>query len=206
MRIVIAATDSQWDEWPAADTKTEWVRVANAGAFGDNLDADAFVDLEGDLLFTDYSELQKPVLINAVISTLSSLNTASNVIRINGWPGFLKRPVWEVAGKIDENAIKLFEHLDKKLTVVADEPGFISARIIAMIVNEAYFATGDKVSSREDIDTAMKLGTNYPFGPFEWARAIGPANILALLRQLSKTDKRYEPALLLIEEVTVDPT
>ena len=118
----------------------------------------------------------------------------------------MKRPVWEVAGKIDDAATKLFEHLDKKITVVADEPGFISARIIAMIINEAYFATGDKVSSREDIDTAMKLGTNYPFGPFEWASAIGAANVLALLKQLSKTDKRYEPAPLLIEEVIVNPT
>ena len=206
MRIVIAATDNQWEEWPAGDTKTEWVRVASAGAFGDNMDADAFIDLKEGLLFTDYSELQKPVLINAVVSTLSSLNVTSNVIRINAWPGFLKRPVWEVAGKIDDAATKLFEHLDKKITIVADEPGFISARIIAMIINEAYFATGDKVSSREDIDTAMKLGTNYPFGPFEWASAIGAANVLALLKQLSKTDKRYEPAPLLIEEVIVNPT
>ena len=206
MRIVIAATDNQWEEWPAGDTKTEWVRVASASAFGDNMDADAFIDLKEGLLFTDYSELQKPVLINAVVSTLSSLNVTSNVIRINAWPGFLKRPVWEVAGKIDDAATKLFEHLDKKITIVADEPGFISARIIAMIINEAYFATGDKVSSREDIDTAMKLGTNYPFGPFEWASAIGAANVLALLKQLSKTDKRYEPAPLLIEEVIVNPT
>ena len=206
MRIVIAATDNQWEEWPAGDTKIEWVRVANAGDFGNNMDADAFIDLKEGLLFTDYSELQKPVLINAVVSTLSSLNVTSNVIRINAWPGFLKRPVWEVAGKIDDAATKLFEHLDKKITIVADEPGFISARIIAMIINEAYFATGDKVSSREDIDTAMKLGTNYPFGPFEWASAIGAANVLALLKQLSKTDKRYEPAPLLIEEVIVNPT
>ena len=206
MRIVIAATDNQWEEWPAGDTKTEWVRVANAGDFGVNMDADAFIDLKEGLLFTDYSELQKPVLINAVVSTLSSLNVTSNVIRINAWPGFLKRPVWEVASKIDDAATKLFEHLDKKITIVADEPGFISARIIAMIINEAYFATGDKVSSREDIDTAMKLGTNYPFGPFEWASAIGAANVLALLKQLSKTDKRYEPAPLLIEEVIVNPT
>ena len=204
MRIVIAATDSQWKEWPGEDKKTEWIRVADGNAFAENKDSDAFIDLTESLIFSSYGELQKPVLINAVTNTLSAMDAPDNVIRINGWPGFLQRPVWEVAGKINEAAAKLFEHLDKKITVVADEPGFISARIIAMIINEAYFATGDKVSTRDEIDIAMKLGTNYPFGPFEWAKAIGPANVLALLQQLYKADKRYEPAPLLLEEVTLN--
>jgi len=204
MRIVIAATDSQWEEWPAGDKKTDWIRVDDANAFRGNKNANAFINLKEAELFSFYGDLQSPVLINAVTQPLSAMNVPANVIRINGWPGFLKRTVWEVAGNIDEAASKLFEHLDKKITVVADEPGFISARIIAMIINEAYFATGDKVSSRQEIDTAMKLGTNYPFGPFEWAEAIGPDKVLALLQQLSKTDKRYEPAPLLLDEVNAD--
>jgi len=202
MRIVIAATDSQWEEWPAGDKKVEWIRVADANAFRENKNADAFINLKEEEVFSFYGDLQRPVLINAVTQTLSVMNAPVNVIRINGWPGFLKRSVWEVAGNIDEAAGKLFGSLDKKITVVADEPGFISARIITLIINEAYFATGDKVSSREEIDTAMKLGTNYPFGPFEWAVAIGPANVLALLQRLREVDKRYEPAPLLLDEVT----
>ena len=87
---------------------------------------------------------------------------------------------------------------------VADEPGLVSARIIAMIINEAWFAVGDEVSSREEIDTAMKLGTNYPFGPFEWATAIGAGNILELLNKLTVTDKRYQPAPLLIKEAAAN--
>ena len=204
MRIVIAATDKQWEEWPAGDNKTEWVRVTDANAFIENKNSDAFINLKETKLFPFYDESQKPILINAVTQTLSAVNAPANVIRINGWPGFLKRPVWEVAGKISEAANNLFKHLDKKITVIPDEPGFISARIIAMIINEAYFATGDKVSSREEIDTAMKLGTNYPLGPFEWAAAIGPANVLELLRQLYETDKRYKPAPLLLAEVTIN--
>jgi 3-hydroxybutyryl-CoA dehydrogenase len=204
MRIVIAATDSQWEEWPGIDDKTEWVRVADGNVFAENKDADAFINLKETKLFPSYSELQKPVLINAVTGTLSAMAASANVIRFNGWPGFLQRGVWEVAGKINDATANLFEHLDKKIIIVADEPGFISARIIAMIINEAYFATGDKVSSREEIDTAMKLGTNYPFGPFEWARAIGPANVLQLLQRLYETDKRYEPAPLLCEEANIN--
>ncbi len=204
MRIVIAATDQQWEEWPAGDKKTEWIRIADGDAFIENQNADAFINLKESIVFPSYAAFQKPVLINSVTTTLSAMNAAENIIRINGWAGFLQRPIWDVAGKIDEAAASLFEHLDKKMIACADEPGFIAARIVSMIINEAYFATGDKVSSRDEIDTAMKLGTNYPFGPFEWAKAIGPAKVLELLLQLNETDKRYAPAPLLIDEVNAN--
>ena len=71
-----------------------------------------------------------------------------------------------------------------------------------MIINEAYFALEDNVSSKTEIDTAMKLGTNYPFGPFEWVGLIGNKNVLALLQQLYATDSRYKPSELLIKEAT----
>ena len=87
------------------------------------------------------------------------------------------------------------------MITVQDEPGFISARIIAMIINEGYFAVEDHVSSKAEIDTAMKLGTNYPFGPFEWSHLIGLNNILALLQKLNLTDTRYQPSQLLMKEV-----
>ena len=130
------------------------------------------------------------------------MQAPSNVLRINGWPGFLQRPVWEIAGQPDDTAKALFTVLHKKINIVADQPGFIAARIISMIINEAYYAVGDRVSSRNEIDTAMKLGTNYPFGPFEWAAVIGTEDILALLQELNTTDKRFKPAPLLLEEVT----
>jgi len=66
-----------------------------------------------------------------------------------------------------------------------------------MIVNEAYFALEDKVSTPTEIDTAMKLGTNYPYGPFEWSEKIGLKNIYLLLQKLSKQDSRYTPCNLL---------
>ena len=69
-----------------------------------------------------------------------------------------------------------------------------------MIINEAFYAKGDGVSSERDIDTAMKLGTNYPFGPFEWGRLIGMKNIYALLKKLSSGDERYTPASALEKE------
>ena len=92
--------------------------------------------------------------------------------------------------------------MNKKMSIVKDEPGLIAARITAMIINEAYFALGDNVSTKSDIDIAMKLGTNYPFGPFEWAAVIGLSNIITLLEQLATSDHRYLPATMLLKEAT----
>ena len=83
---------------------------------------------------------------------------------------------------------------------MADKPGLVSARIISMIINEAYFAFEQKVSTKEEIDTALKLGTNYPMGPFEWSRKIGLSEIRRLLEKLSLEDARYTPAPLLKTE------
>ena len=88
-------------------------------------------------------------------------------------------------------------HCKKKIIATPDEPGFISARIISMIINEAFYAKGENISTENEIDIAMKLGTNYPFGPFEWANEIGIKNIYDLLVSLSKNDVRYNPSPLL---------
>ena len=66
-----------------------------------------------------------------------------------------------------------------------------------MIINEAFFALGEGVSTMEEINLAMKLGTNCPYGPFEWEEKIGLQNIYRLLHKLSATDKRYSIAPLL---------
>jgi 3-hydroxybutyryl-CoA dehydrogenase len=90
--------------------------------------------------------------------------------------------------------------LNRKIEWTPDIPGFISARVLSMIINEAYFSLREEISSKKDIDIAMKLGTNYPYGPFEWSKKIGLIHIYSLLAQLSKTSSRYEPAPLLIKE------
>ncbi len=51
----------------------------------------------------------------------------------------------------------------------------------------------------------MKLGTNYPYGPFEWAKLIGIKNIHSLLTALQKTDKRYIISKLLEAEAAQQP-
>ena len=78
----------------------------------------------------------------------------------------------------------------------------VSPRVICMIINEAYFTFEEGTASREDIDLAMKLGTNYPFGPFEWADKIGLANVCKLLKAVYEDtgDARYKLCPLLQEK------
>ena len=199
MTIVAVADDDQWKDLTAIPGDIKWIKAA-AFSFDQYPGADAFF-IRDEHMDINYEATEKPVFINSVINSLQELNTPINVLRINGWNGFLQRPVWEIAGTVNDNCKAIAEKMGKKIIEVKDEPGLVSATIIAMIINEAYFAWGENVSSKEDIDTAMKLGTNYPYGPFEWAGKIGINNIFNLLHKLSLSDKRYQPAPALIEAI-----
>jgi len=170
-------------------------------------DADAYFDLE----FSNETEridklqrlLTKPVFINAVVDTLSSIG--KSFIRINAWHGFLERSISEVVVMDEEQktkAEKIFDQLNWNHRFVPDIQGMVTARILAMMINEAYYTLQDDVSTKEEIDIAMKLGTNYPFGPFEWSEKIGLKNIYYLLVELSKTDNRYQAAETMVKEVS----
>ena len=63
----------------------------------------------------------------------------------------------------------------------------VALRVISCIVNEAFLALSEGVATAEDIDQAMKLGANYPKGPFEWAEEIGASTVLETLDSLRTT-------------------
>ena len=170
-------------------------------------DADAVIDLlfEQNGYETSYLTdfLAKPVFVNSINKTVAEIGLP--VTRINAWPGFLKRNIAETccSDEVNKNeAERILSLLNRKTEWVPDIKGFISARVVSMVINEAYFALEENVSTKEEIDTAMKLGTNYPFGPFEWSKKIGLKNIADLLAELSKDEKRYQPAALLLKEAT----
>ena len=190
----IVLTDSTLPSTLLAVEGNEWIIVTDIVTAHNIAGVDACFDLREDSFRSDYTSLRMPVFINSVTVPLSEISCGTNVIRINGWPGFLEKVQWEIAGEVSKSAEKILTFLQKKYMRVKDEPGFISARIISMVINEAYFTEEDKVSSREDIDIALRLGTNYPFGPFEWANKIGIKNIYYLLKKLSLSDDRYTPS------------
>ncbi len=162
-------------------------------------DADAYIDLQfaiDDNIFSSITN--KPVIVNAVIETCNDLPASYS--RINGWNTFLEKDKLELATNNETRAGEVLQQLGYQYILVPDIIGMIAPRNIAMIINEAYFALEDNISTKEQIDTAMKLGTNYPYGPFEWCEAIGIKNISNLLDELSKTDERYLPSKLIIDK------
>ncbi|MEU1178869.1 3-hydroxyacyl-CoA dehydrogenase [Streptomyces sp. NPDC005820] len=96
-------------------------------------------------------------------------------------------------------AIGLFQALGKDVSVIGDIPGMIVARTVARIVDLAHDAVAKGVATEEDIDTAMRLGVNYPLGPFEWSRRLGRMWAFSLLDDLHDRDPsgRYAPSLAL---------
>ena len=119
-----------------------------------------------------------------------------------GMPSFLNREQLEVV-------LHRQEHLDdlKRICstlrtgylVVADRVGLVTPRVICMIINEAFCAVEEGIATREDIDLAMKLGTNYPYGPFEWCERIGSRQVIQLLDAVYRDtqDERYKACSLL---------
>ncbi len=80
--------------------------------------------------------------------------------------------------------------------VIDDTPGLVVTRTVAMLVNGAVDARNQGLASAADIDTAMRLGTNYPLGPLAWGQSWGPGTILAVLDAMHAWygEDRYRPS------------
>jgi 3-hydroxybutyryl-CoA dehydrogenase len=86
---------------------------------------------------------------------------------------------------------ELVVSLGKHPEPVADGPGLVLGRILAVVVNEAAVLVGEGNGTAEDVDTGMELGLNYPAGPVKLADRIGLDHVLGLLDGLA--DDRREP-------------
>ncbi len=163
-------------------------------------------------VYFDHPELT--VFLNTSLISLHELGRhvdhklPSTVFGFCGLPTFLNRPLLEVSMCTVADKAKLVEickNLNTECVVVDDRIGLVTPRVICMIINEAYCTVEEGTATREDIDLAMKLGTNYPLGPFEWAKKIGIRNVYEVLNAVYEDtkDERYRICSLLNKESTL---
>jgi 3-hydroxybutyryl-CoA dehydrogenase len=98
-----------------------------------------------------------------------------------------------------EDAESAFRASGLQVEWVGDCPGLVLGRIVCQLVNEAAFALQKGIGSAQDIDTALRLGFNFPRGPLEWGDAIGLDHVLSVLDALRDElgEERYRAAPLL---------
>ncbi len=129
----------------------------------------------------------------------------NNIFGMNCLPSFINRKVKEISYHSPEQLYLmdgLMQELNWEIAPVKDRVGMVTPRILFMIINEAYYTLQEGTASREDIDTGMKLGTNYPFGPFEWSKKIGLKKVVKMLENIydDTRDERYKICALLKSE------
>jgi 3-hydroxybutyryl-CoA dehydrogenase len=105
----------------------------------------------------------------------------------------------EVYNTIEEASIKM----GKVPVWCNDVPGFISNRVLQVMINEALWELYEGVAPAKNIDDIMKLGMNHPMGPLELADLIGLDTVLAILNVMYQGygDPKYRPSPLLKQYV-----
>jgi len=117
--------------------------------------------------------------------------------------GTAKRIAIAAAGRCEPAHVAatagLFQAMGKKVTRIADLPGMVILRTLAMLANEAADLVHHGIAGPEAIDLAMRKGVNYPRGPLDWARKVGWLRILECLDHLARSygEERYRCSLWL---------
>jgi 3-hydroxybutyryl-CoA dehydrogenase len=102
---------------------------------------------------------------------------------------------------------EIFEHtksfvenfLEKKGIMVYESPGFVTSRIICLLINEAAHVLQEGVASAQDIDDAMRIGYNFQHGPLEMADRFGLDSVVAALERMFREfgELKYRPSIVL---------
>jgi 3-hydroxybutyryl-CoA dehydrogenase len=172
-----------------------------------------FYDIITDLNFgdhcqhIDFYQTLKPKLLLLSATKIRLNEVFKNhpvdfvVAGINTHPLFIKQ-IKEIK-LLNPNHAEAFDVFAKQLNweyrITDDRVGMVTSRVVCMIINEACYALMEGVATAQDIDTAMKLGVNYPYGPFEWCDLIGIKNVYEMMLDLylDTHDERYKMCPLL---------
>lgn len=216
MKLLIIGNESHLQEAKAKFGNDHEYVWAESEAEGEDLieDVDVVFDFiidESPEQFEMYATYEGIFFLNTVKISLAELSYSVNhemvctVFGFNGLPTMFNKSLLEVSmlKREDQKVIdQMCLDLNTEYTLVDDRVGLVTPRVVCMIINEAYYTVQEKTASREDIDMAMKLGTNYPVGPFEWCERIGIKNVYETLEAVYEDtkDERYKICPLLKKE------
>ena len=208
-----------WVPEPLSESLPGMVHLENLEDAPQDLDAVVILPMHDDgalesclsLLLEFVNPVSSPLYVNTLFLTATDLQAMVGpdfpVVGISYIPGLTKpgtlieaAPALQLNAESANSALTLLSLIvPGEVERVEDRIALITPRILAMIINEAAFAVMEGVAGVEDIDTAMKLGTNYPKGPLAWADEIGSGVIVGILQALFDEygEERYRPCVLL---------
>jgi 3-hydroxybutyryl-CoA dehydrogenase len=210
MKIAVLGKGKKAEAWKAKNLDPNsytWVQDTKS-----NHEFDIFIDLEFDECPQNLlNYLNNSTTIFMVSAVNINLETAFHkisrkpmslkIIGFNALPTMVERDTIEYSNPYGiENLELVFTELGYTThTKVDSRIGMVTPRIIAMIINEAFYTVQEGTATEKDIDTAMKLGVNYPKGPFEFLEKIGVEYVYRILEAIYEDTKeeRYKicPAL-----------
>ncbi len=195
------------------DVTIETVDSPPTSISGYDMVLDTSFDLDTNRLSLYMQATPKILMLQTLNSGLKSCFFRQNlrapdnlVVGVNVLTGFAERSVLELCSPFygAERARSLLaSYIKHPLSFTEDRIGLVSARILMMIINEAWLTMQEGTASMDDIDTGMRLGTNYPQGPFAWTQQIGAEEVVRTLDALfdDTHDSRYKVAASLRQAV-----
>jgi len=168
-----------------------------------------------DLKFRIFEDLARVVPPHAILATNTSSISITAIAARTGRPDkvigmhFMNPvPIMQLVEVIRglatsqetwDATLQMAERMGKTTVEGRDMPGFIVNRILMPYINEAVYALYEGIGSAQDIDAAMRLGTNVPMGPLTLADFIGLDTCLAIMEVLHQGlgDTKYRPCPLL---------
>ena len=213
MKILVVGSESDFNEFKIKFEKDHDLTHFNSinhiddlGAYDAAFDFNVADQTEDFEVYKDSQGLR--LFINTPKISLAELAYYQDEIKchlfgFNGLPTFVNREILEVSSfNNNELLYRTCEELKTDFEIVKDRVGMVTPRVIFMIINEAYYTVQEGTATREDIDKGMKLGTNYPYGPFEWVKKIGLQHVYETLEAIYEDTKeeRYKICPLLKRE------
>ena len=206
------------EKWAQAKAEETMGKITKSTDISGLKDCDLIVEAateNKDLKFKIFRELDEVVKADAILATNTSSISITEIAAVTkradqvcGMHFMNPVPVMKLVEGIRglETSNKTFdtvqacaESMGKTFVRANDIPGFAVNRILMPMINEAVYTLYEGIASVEDIDTAMKLGTNQPMGPLTLADFIGLDTCLAIMEVLHEglSDTKYRPCPLL---------